>query len=74
MAMTIPDVLSPALRQKLVRLVETVKGLDSVLVAFSGGVDSALLTRVAHDVLGERATAVTASSPVHPDDERDDAI
>jgi len=74
MAMTIPDGLPPALRRKLVRLVEIVKGLDTVLVAFSGGVDSALLARVARDVLGERAAAVTASSPVHPDDERDDAI
>ena len=37
--------------------------LDDVVVAFSGGVDSALLAFVAHDVLGERAHAVTAVSP-----------
>ncbi|MBN1825719.1 MAG: ATP-dependent sacrificial sulfur transferase LarE [Candidatus Eisenbacteria bacterium] len=35
---------------------------ESVLVAFSGGTDSALLARVAHDVLGERAAAVTGVS------------
>lgn len=35
---------------------------ESALVCFSGGVDSALLLRVAHDVLGERCTALTAVS------------
>jgi uncharacterized protein len=37
--------------------------LPGALVAFSGGVDSALLAEVAHRVLGPRATAVTADSP-----------
>ena len=36
------------------------------MVAFSGGVDSALLAAVAHDVLGRRCTAVTADSPSLP--------
>ena len=39
-------------------------GLDRVVVAFSGGADSALLAHVAHDTLGpERAHVVTAVSP-----------
>jgi len=48
-------------------------GLDRVVVAFSGGADSALLARVANDVLGpERCLAVTAVSPsLAPEEEAD---
>jgi pyridinium-3,5-biscarboxylic acid mononucleotide sulfurtransferase len=45
--------------------------LGPVVVAFSGGADSALLAWAAHDVLGEGALAVTAVSPSLPASERD---
>lgn len=45
------------------RLFDTLRRLDSLLVAFSGGADSAYLAWAAHRALGERALAVTALSP-----------
>ncbi len=52
---------------KLQQLREIIASMDSVLVAFSGGIDSTLVLKVAHDALGARALAVTAVSPTFPD-------
>jgi uncharacterized protein len=63
----------PLLREKKERLFEILRDLDSILVAFSGGVDSAFLLFVAHEVLGEGVLGVTAVSPIHPAEERETA-
>lgn len=56
------------------RLRRSLRNLDRVVVAFSGGADSAFLARVAHDTLGaDRVHVVTAVSPSLARDERDDA-
>jgi uncharacterized protein len=48
--------------------------MDSVLVCYSGGVDSALVLKVAHDVMGERAIGMTAVSPSLAPIEKDLAV
>ena len=55
---------------KASRLRDLLAGYRSVLIAFSGGVDSAYLAITAHQVLGRRALAVTADSPSYPDAHR----
>jgi len=50
-----------------------VRGMSSALIAYSGGVDSSLLLKVALDELGDRAVAVLASSPAYPESEQQEA-
>ena len=57
-----PSGAAAALADKHDRLREVLGGYGSALVCFSGGVDSTLLLKVAHDVLGERCVALTAVS------------
>jgi uncharacterized protein len=51
------------LEQKLKQLKTIFTEMDRALIAYSGGVDSTLVAKIAYDVLGDRALAVTAESP-----------
>ena len=61
------------LSEKYQNLQNNLRSLESVCVAFSGGVDSTFLLYVAHQVLGDRAIAVTAQSCSFPKRELDEA-
>jgi len=62
------------LQQKLDRLRAIFVPMRSVMVAFSGGVDSTFVLKVAHDAIGERVIALTTTSPTMPDEDRETAI
>ena len=53
--------------EKLSKLKEVVSKLESVVVAFSGGVDSTLVAKVCYDTLKDNSMAVTARSETYPD-------
>jgi uncharacterized protein len=60
--------------EKEAALERTLAAFRSVVVAYSGGVDSAYLACVAHRLLGERAVAITADSPSYPERHRQLAV
>ena len=62
------------LAEKRDRLLWILKGYGSLLVAYSGGVDSSFLLATAHEALNKNLLAVTAASPLHPEWETREAI
>lgn len=65
--------LSKELMEKLNNLEEYIRGLGSLAVGFSGGVDSSFLLAVAHEVLGEKVIAVTGADASVPERELKEA-
>lgn len=53
------------IEQKFDKLKQILRSFESVVIAFSGGVDSSFLAKVAYDVLGDKAIAVTADSALY---------
>ena len=68
------ETLAPDLAAKYVALTALLRAMGSALVAYSGGVDSALLLKVATEALGERAVGALATSPAYDEAETAEAL
>ncbi|MDT7043247.1 ATP-dependent sacrificial sulfur transferase LarE [Candidatus Nitronereus thalassa] len=68
---TLPTIM-PELKQKAEKLQSVFRDLGTVLVAFSGGIDSTLVLKMARETLGDQAIAVVAVSPTFPLEELED--
>lgn len=68
------DSLDPVLGKKFAQITQIFAEMEQVLVAYSGGIDSTLVAKLAWDQLGERALAVTAASPSLLPEDLEEAI
>ncbi len=66
--------MSKELKEKYKDLKSVLSDIGSAVLAMSGGLDSGLLAKVAYEVLGKSALAVTAHSPTYPSWENQDSI
>ncbi|MFN3690075.1 MAG: ATP-dependent sacrificial sulfur transferase LarE [Fimbriimonadales bacterium] len=66
--------MTPELQAKYERLQAILREMGAVVVGLSGGVDSALLTKVAYDTLGDRCLAVIGKSEAFPEGEIEEAL
>ena len=66
--------MTEELRNKLENLRAIFAPMESVIVAFSGGVDSTFVLKVSHDTIGDRVLALTTTSPTMPEQDRETAI
>lgn len=69
-----PELLNPDLRAKYERLCTILSDLGSVVIGYSGGVDSSLLIHVAANMLGKKALAVIGKSATYPTREFEEAV
>lgn len=60
-------------KEKVNRLREIIEDMGKLIVAYSGGVDSTFLLKIAKDIVFDGVIAVTATSPIHPVSEREEA-
>lgn len=65
--------MTPEMQRRYDELLSYIAALESALVAFSGGVDSTLVLRAAHDALGSNAAAGTGLSDTYPEEEMQEA-
>jgi uncharacterized protein len=65
---------APSLQAKYALLQDILTKMGEVVIGYSGGVDSTLVVKVAHDVLGDKAVAVTGDSEAFPQGEVDAAL
>ena len=70
----VSDSISEETQQKFDELKGILMSMEKALVAFSGGVDSTFLLKVAKDVLGSNVLAVIASSATYPEKEQQEAL
>ena len=66
--------MTPITNPKWPDLAKIISRMDSVIVAFSGGVDSTLVAVAAHQILGQKALAVTAVSPALAQKELEETV
>ena len=66
--------MDAVLDAKLDRMRATFAPMRNLIVAFSGGVDSTFVLKVARDTLGDSVLALTTTSPTMPDEDRDSAL
>ena len=66
--------MTPELESKYIHLQSILRELGSVVIGYSGGVDSTLLLKVAVDVLGGKALAVIGKSATYPSREYEEAV
>ncbi len=66
--------LSPELQEKYALMQSIFRDMGEVVVGYSGGVDSTVVLKMSHDILGDRAVAVTGDSEAFPQGEVDAAL